>query len=285
MGTDVGLIALSSAALRCTIDPLGAELASLSGADGREWLWNGDARWWGGRAPVLFPIIGMLAGGKYRWQGRDYALDKHGFARRRRFEVVSRDDASATLRLVADAATRKIYPFEFALELRFALGDALVIAALVRNAGEGPMPFNFGFHPALRWERGGAATIRFAERETGGVSRIDGDGLIDRCEDLPGDGRVLALDDALFAADAMILRGVASRSLLFGSSGGRVTAEWDNLPDLALWTKPGAPFLCIEPWAGFNDPAGFDGELDDKPGIVMLAPAEEWAASMTIKVG
>ena len=80
----------------------------------------------------------------------------------------------------------------------------------------------------------------------------------------------------------MILRGIASRGLAFQAGDRRVHMEWDNLPDLGLWEKPGAPFLCIEPWAGFNDPQGFAGELDEKPGVVVLAPGARWTASMSI---
>jgi len=276
------LVTLSSAVLSCSIDRLGAELHRLSGADGREYLWNGDPDIWSGRAPILFPIVGMLAGGEYRWQGRTYALEKHGFARRRKFAVVEQQAASATLRLTADDATRRVYPFEYELDLRFALAEALTVTATVRNRGDGAMPFSFGFHPAFNWPRDGDARIVFDAREAGPVWRMDRDGLIARSEPLSGDGLTLALDDGLFADDAMILRDVASRGMRFNSGETSVRVTWDNLPDLGLWTKPGAPYLCIEPWAGFNDLAGFDGDISEKPGIVLLAPGSSWTASMTI---
>ncbi len=278
------LISLASEQLSCTIDPLGAELQRLSSANGREWLWDGDPAFWSGRAPILFPIVGMLADGEYRWQGRTYALEKHGFARRRRFTTIERSPATTTLRLSADEATRRAYPFEFELDLRFALAADLVITATVRNHGAEPMPFSFGFHPALRWPQRGGAHLLFDEQEAGPVWRVNEDGLIDRAGPLPGDGRTLPLDDALFADDAMILRDVASRGVMFASGDQRIRIAWDNLPDLGLWTKPGAPFLCIEPWAGYNDPAGFAGDLSDKPGIVMLAPGSSWTAAMSIAV-
>lgn len=278
-------IELASDTLRCTIDPFGAELQSLTGGDGREWLWDGDPAWWNGRAPILFPIVGALAGGTYRWQGRSYALQKHGFARRSLFSLIDRTATSATLRLAADEATRAVYPFDFELDLRFVIGDHLVVSATVHNRGAGPMPFSFGFHPALRWPVRDGASLVFGQRETGPVWRMDGDGLLARTEPLPGDGCSLPLSDSLFAADAMILRDIASRAVTFVSGEQRVRVSSDNLPDLGLWTKPGAPYLCIEPWAGFNDPAGFAGDLSDKPGIVLLAPGSSWTASMTIAVG
>ena len=279
----MNFVTLSSDRIECSINPLGAELQRLASKDGREWLWDGDPKWWSGRAPILFPIVGMLAGGAYRWQGRSFELEKHGFARRRVFALAERDASSATFRLNADDETRAVYPFDFELDLGFALTQALTVTATVRNRGAGAMPFSFGFHPALRWPRSDAAFIKFDQRETGPVWRIDDAGLIDRSELLPGDGSTLWLEDALFTDDAMILRDVASRSLTFSSGDRDIRVAWDNLPDFGLWTKPGAPYLCIEPWAGFNDPAGFDGELSEKPGIVMLAPGSSWTAAMTIE--
>ncbi len=276
------LISLASEQLGCTIDPLGAELQSLTSHDGMQWLWDGNPAWWAGRAPILFPIVGMLADGAYRWQGRTFQLEKHGFARRSRFELVERGDCSATLRLFVDDATRAVYPFEFELDLEFALTDVLTVTATVRNRGTGAMPFSFGFHPALRWPERDGARLRFDERETGPVLRMDRDGLLARAEALPGDGRTLILCDDLFTDDAMILRGIASRSVIFESGDSAIRVAWRNLPDLGLWTKPGAPYLCIEPWAGFNDPAGFDGDFDEKPGIALLAAGASWTASMTI---
>ena len=277
------LITIGSEYLDCSVSLFGAELHRLTGKDGREWLWDGDAAHWSGRAPILFPIVGMLAGGAYRWEGRTYRLEKHGFARRRLFELVERDCGTATLRLCADAATREVYPFEFELDLRFALGTALSVTATVRNHGAAAMPFSFGFHPALRWSRDADARLVFDEKEKGPVSRMNGQGLLARQEPLPGDGRTLPLEDALLAEDAMILRDVASRGLWFDAGDGSLRVAWSNLPDLGLWTKPGAPFLCVEPWAGFNDPAEFVGDLEEKPGIVSLAPGSSWTASMTIE--
>jgi len=277
------LVTLGSGHFDCSINLFGAELHRLTGKDGREYLWDGDPAWWGGRAPILFPIVGMLAGGSYRWEGRTYRLEKHGFARRRKFEVVEHESTSATLRLRADEATREVYPFDFELDLRFALGEALSVTATVRNRGAGAMPFSFGFHPALRWPRDGAARLLFDEQESGPVWRMDDKGLLARQEPPPGNGSTLPLNDALFADDAMILRDVASRGLRFDAGASSLRVAWSDLPDLGLWTKLGAPFLCIEPWAGFNDPAGFKGDFGEKPGIVLLAPGSSWTASMTIE--
>ena len=41
----------------------------------------------------------------------------------------------------------------------------------------------------------------------------------------------------------------------------------------ALWTRPGAPFLCLEAWTGYIA-EGFAGDLFEKPAMRTLAPGE-----------
>ena len=101
----------------------------------------------------------------------------------------------------------------------------------------------------------------------------------------PVEGRVLALDDALFIDDAIIFDRLRSRSLTYGgNTGPTIEVAWDNLPDFAVWTKPSAGYICVEPWQGFADPVGFDGDIWTKPGIVAVEPGEVRCFSMNLTV-
>ena len=152
------MIRIASAALAATIAECGAELQSLSDGDGRDYLWNGDPVWWTGRAPILFPVIGVVNGGAVRVAGRAYPMPKHGVARRRDFSIVDSGATFATFRLEADAETRAAYPFEFRLDIAYRItGATLAMTATVANRGEGDMPASFGFHPAFRWPLPGGA--------------------------------------------------------------------------------------------------------------------------------
>jgi galactose mutarotase-like enzyme len=257
-----------------------AELQTLRDRDGRDLLWSGDPAVWAGRAPVLFPIVGELAGGRYRIGSKSYSLGRHGFARRSRFEVVDHTDEMAVFRLEADDASRLVYPFEFRLELRFAItGAAIEMAATVTNQGDVPMPASFGFHPALRWPLpyGGSREshrLLFDEPEPAQTRRLDTDGLLDPLpRSTPIAGRELVLNDRLFADDALILDEPASRGLLYGAPGEpQIRVDFSDMPMLGLWSKPGAGYVCIEPWHGVADPAGFADDIFAKPGIVTIAP-------------
>ncbi|MBH0236343.1 aldose 1-epimerase family protein [Methylobrevis albus] len=286
------LVTIASADLSAAISPDGAELRLLQDAAGRDLLWDGDPAVWAGRAPILFPIVGTVAGDRYRIGDANYNLPRHGFARRRRFEVVEVAPSQARFRLEDDAETRAVYPFAFRLDLVFALdGTALAMTATVTNRGDAPMPASFGFHPAFRWPLPyGAARsahiVRFDVAEPAPVRRLDATGLVDPVpRDTPVAGRDLALADELFTDDAIIFDRLAGRGLVYGAPGHPgLVVHYPAMPELGLWSKPGAGYLCIEPWQGHADPAGFAGTLFEKPGIVVLAPGEARDFAMTVRL-
>lgn len=272
-------IRLDNGLLQAAVDPQGAQLSVLRDLSaGRDLLWHGDPAHWSGRAPILFPIVGSLNDGRYRQGGAIHSLPRHGFARGRRFTVVAQSAEAVRLRLADDAETYTAYPFDFELDVEFHLdGPTLSCVATVCNTGDAPLPASIGFHPAFRWPlpEGTPRTsqrIRFAEEEPSAIRRLDADGLL-RPEGFPSpvEGRVLKLDDALFAQDVLIFDQLRSRSLWYGAEhGDGIDIRFPDARYLGIWTKPGAPFLCIEPWRGVADPAGYVGEFSAKPGIEML---------------
>ena len=285
-------IQLRSEALALAIDPQGAQLSVLRDAQGRELLWNGDPAVWKGRAPILFPIVGALCGGHYLWQRQRYALPRHGFARERRFEVVASDASAAIFRLTDDADTRRIYPFAFELEVSFQVdGNCLTVVAGVRNTGPAPLPASLGFHPALRWPLPHAAArtahyLEFEHAEPAPIRRLDAQGLLTpQLHTTPVRGRRLALEDALFTDDVVIFDRLASRSVTYGAdTGPRIRVGFPDATYLGLWTKPGAGFICIEPWRGVADPENFNGEFSSKPGVFMVAPQACERLTMTLEL-
>jgi galactose mutarotase-like enzyme len=279
-----------SATLTAEINPLGAQLSTLRDREGRDLLWNGDAAVWAGRAPILFPIVGSLAGGRYRLGGRSFALSRHGFARGKPFEVVATTASSATFRLRADESTLAVYPFHFELEVSYVLASStLSVNASVRNTGSEPLPASLGFHPGLRWPlpygpARAAHFIEFEADEPAPIRRINPDGLLSR-EGFPTPvtNRRLMLSDELFRDDVMILDTLNSRSLRYGAADGPlVEVRFPDAQYLGLWTKPGAPFICIEPWQGITDPAGFAEDFTRKPGVFTVEPGATHSLNMGI---
>ena len=283
-------VALASGDLTAEINPLGAHLSALRDRAGRDLLWDGDPSFWTGRAPLLFPIVGTLAGGCYRLGSKTYHLPRHGFARGKRFDVVDATSASAAFRLKADESSLPVYPFRFELEVQFALdGPTLSVTTYVRNAGDEDMPASFGYHPGFRWPLpfGRARSshfIEFAGDEPAPIRRLDADGLVSpERRPTPISQRRLALEDSLFQEDVVILDAIRSRSVTYGADEGpRLRMNFPDSPYLGLWTKPGANFICIEPWHGVADPVGFSGDFRAKPGVFMLAPGAALPITMAI---
>jgi galactose mutarotase-like enzyme len=283
-------ISLSSRELTAQVNPLGAQLSTLRDKAGRDLLWDGDPAVWNGRAPLLFPIVGTLAGGCYRLDSKIYHLPRHGFARGRMFEVVESTPAAAAFRLRADEASLQVYPFHFELELRFALdGPTLSVTAFVRNTGNEAMPASFGFHPALRWplpfgrERA-SHFIEFARDEPAPIRRLNTDGLLTpEHHPTPISHRRLALADSLFQDDVIIFDEIQSRSVTYGADGGpRLRISYPDAPYLGVWTKPQAHFICIEPWHGVSDVAGFSGDFTAKTGVFTVAAGSALPIKMEI---
>jgi galactose mutarotase-like enzyme len=286
-------VAFGSKSLRARVDPLGAQLSELTDADGRPLLWSGDPAVWRGRAPLLFPIVGALAGGQYRIGLQHYGLPRHGFARTTLFEQIETTPASATFRLRSDEKTRQVYPFRFELQVHFEIVDAtLSVVSLVRNAGDEDMAASFGYHPALRWPLpyGRPREAHFVEFETdepAPIRRLNADGLLpsDR-HATPVAGRRLMLEDALFRDDVVIFDELASRSVTYGALGApRLRLRFPDTPYFGVWTKPQrAGFICLEPWHGIADPEGFAGDFREKPGVFIVPVGAATQMMMSIEL-
>jgi len=283
-------VSLSSGDLTAGIDPMGAQLSTLRDRAGRDLLWGGDPSVWAGRAPILFPIVGTLAGGGYRLGSKTYHLPRHGFARGKLFDIVGATSAAAAFRLRADETTLQIYPFRFELEVRFALeGPTLVVTTYVRNAGDEDMPASFGYHPAFRWPLpfGRARSshhIEFESEEPAPIRRLNANGLqtLER-HPTPVSHRRLELADALFQDDVIIFDELRSRSVTYGAEDGpRIRVDFPGMPLFGLWSKPRADFICIEPWCGVADTDGFSGDFRTKPGVFIVAPGAALPITMTI---
>ena len=281
---------IASGALTATIAHRGAELQSLTDAQGRELMTDANPAFWAGRAPLLFPIVGRLNRDTLRHDGKTYIMEKHGFAGKSVFTLVEAKTTEALFRLTDSDETRAQYPFAFALDAHFRVaGVALHMTLTVRNSGDGDLPFGFGYHPAFAWPLpyGGARAdhrIVFESEEPAELCRVTPYGTIGPDPvPTPVSGKAFSLADALFEDDALVWRTLASRRLRYGAPGHpQLDIEFPDTPWLGIWTKPGAAFVCVEPWAGMADPEGYSGECRDKPGVMTLGPGAERSFRMNV---
>jgi galactose mutarotase-like enzyme len=269
----------------------GAELLSLRNGD-EELMWQAQAGVWQQTSPWLFPFVGRLRDGGFEHRGRWHAMPLHGFAAGLDFEVLSQQQDAVRLRLSPSEATRASYPFEFRFEVGYQLDEqGLAIRLSVHNDGDEPMPFALGGHPGFAmpgrlqdWH------LQFQKPEADSVWRL--------CPDPPpfglrataaepfrweAPGR-LQLHPSLFEHDALILDPVQSGwvCLVHHSQGERLRLHFHGAPTLGLWARPGASFICIEPWWGRDDDATAPHALLAKPQLHKLPEGEVCEARLQI---
>jgi len=279
--------------LRITVADRGAELVSLLGPDRFEYLWQADPNVWPRHAPVLFPIIGRLKDNRYRFGDREYSMKQHGFARDTDFSPEVLEPDRLRYRLTSGPATRELYPFDFVFDVDYRLtGLSVDISYEISNPARSPLFFSIGAHPGFScsWEAGDSIEdyfLEFERPETVDI-RIPRDGYISATrESLLKEENRLSLTRRSFDRDALILMEHQSRAVTIGHlrSQRRLTVEFPGFPVLGIWSKPGAPFVCIEPWFGYADTIDCTGRLEEKPGIIRLEPDGLFSCTHRISIG
>lgn len=273
----------------------GGELTSIRlKATGTEYLWQGDPKYWGGQSPVLFPFVCAVADNKYTYKGQQYEMGNHGFSRKQEFDMVSVSADSVTYRLVPTEEIYKNYPFKFSLDIRYTVrGNALAVGYSVLNAGAEPMYFSIGAHtgfrcPLAEGDDFSDYCLEFEQPETLDRQFLDAANLLiaGKKEPLLRNENALRLTPELFAEGAVVLEGVKSlRVTLKGRNTDKsVAVRFPGFPNLGLWTKPGAPFVCIEPWYGISESTDFKGDLTQKVGILKLDAGQVFECEYTIVI-
>ena len=273
---------LENDVLRAEVSLLGAELTEIyDKRHGCEVLWEGDPAFWKRHSPVLFPNVGKTWQNRMIVCGKAYPTAQHGFARDRMFDCIYEAADRLVFLLKSDAQTLERYPYAFELEIEYRLeGNVLGVLWRVRNPSAESMYFTIGGHPAFRLSRFGERKqdyqLYFPGKQALEYVLIDpatGGCDAGRPYSLPLENGRLALSEALFARDALILDGgQVSEAWLCGADGTPcVGMRCDGFPNFGIWSVKDAPFVCLEPWMGRCDDVGFDRELSEKPGVNCLA--------------
>lgn len=287
------LVTIGSGELTARINPLGAELWSLTDAAGVEYMTDADPAFWSGHAPFLFPIVGALSGDTLRLDGREFSMPKHGFARRSAFAPVHVEGNEARFRLTDSPDTRAVYPFGFVLEVAYRIkGLTLLTEVSVFNPNGEALPFSFGFHPAFAWPLPGGFPkedhkLVFEKAESPTLRQLTPNSgeLSPNSVPSPANSRELRLSEDLFRNDALIWDVFESKSLTYGVDGGTsLDLHFPDTTSMGVWQVPGGRYICIEPWQGHADPEDFSGDFREKPGVVLLEPGATRSFRMDVTV-
>lgn len=295
------IISISSNSLTASIDTMGAQLMSLRKGES-EYLWQGDSNWWPRRAPILFPIVGVLKNGKAESAEGTISLARHGLARLNQFEVVEQSTSSVTLQLKSTEETRKSYPYDFELKLIFSVaGDTLTQTYEVTNPANVVLPFTLGAHPAFNIPIPSVEAtsldqyhLLFTRSWTSFGPSITDDGLCDYAtpQKLIVDSDTLPLSWELIDREKTItLEDVPDRRIMLTtnaettSEAHGIQMDFEGFDYLGIWSAaPGCPFVALEPWCGIADTVDCDCIFEHKPGIISLEPGQSIAKTLSIKV-
>lgn len=285
---------LDNGEIKIKVDSHGAELRSLSDCkSGREYMWCGDAAYWGRVSPVLFPLVGSYRDGQCRHNGRLLRMSQHGFARDMEFMLTEQSGEEIWFCLTDKENTWESYPFAFSLEIGYRLsGRSVKVMWRVFNPSKEEMYFSIGGHPAF------AVPVREKDRITcylafDGVEKLWVRGLkgglaVKELHTLMLEkDRTLPVTEELFAQDALVIENsqTGKVQLLSEDKKPYLTVVFDA-PLFGVWTPPGknAPFICIEPWYGRCDREDFTGSLSEREWGNVLAAGKAFEAAYDILV-
>jgi len=288
------LITLENTQLKLTVDTFGAQMMSLV-KDGTEYLWQGDPTYWGERAPNLFPIIGRLCNGTYRYGGKTYQLGLHGFAKHGEFAVIEQGAEHMVLGISDSPATMESYPFRFRFEIAYRLtGDTVETTYRVRNQSEVTMPFAVGGHPGFHipfasGEKFEDYYLEFSEACQpdqilfGPAALVSGQ-MPYKLEN----GQRIRLSHALFDEEAIVLQHVCREVTLRSQKSNQfVRVSYPQMSYLGLWHMPktDAPYVCIEPWTSLPGREDTMEDFSCKSDFIYLEPGKTYENQWTITIG
>lgn len=281
--------------LICTIDSVGAEIRSLKEkATGQEYLWQIKPTIWGSSSPVLFPAIGKIKDNKIVFQGKDYAMPKHGIIRNNKdlyFEQQGVSKGAFTLHHSAETLAQ--YPFKFSFTVEFSLiGMRLIMNYSIENKDLVPMPFACGGHTAYACPLSAAVqladyVIEFPKPLKLSASTLGPSGLLSsRKRIIENKEGVLPLSNTLFNEDALIFTNLNCNWLRLRKKDAKkgVVVKFKDYPHLALWSKPAADYVCIEPWLGLPDAENESTDICEKPSYKTIAPKTRFLIAIETEI-
>jgi galactose mutarotase-like enzyme len=278
-------IILQNQFISATIQSKGAELCSLKNVNSlREFLWQADPAHWAKHAPVLFPIVGKLKQNTYHHEGKSYILPRHGFAREMDFLLLEQTKSKAVFQLCSSSKTKGLYPFDFDFRITYILDENnLHTSYTISNLGGDNMYYNVGAHPAFALPLDFSAySIVFPMDSTLITHELAEELISKTTHQIHLENHRLPLAYSLFEKDALIFKQLESNFVtICENERPFLKVSFADFPNLGLWTKPQAPFICIEPWLGYADTVDASGVLNEKEGIQMLAAQQQKSIQFT----
>ena len=281
------MITIKNDYLTAKINEVGAELKSLVCND-IQYIWQGDEKFWAGSAPLLFPICSGLKDDEYYLDGKKYTLQKHGYARFCKFEVENQVEDSVTFLLCSNEESLKQFPFRYELRVTYTLENkTLKVKYDVKNLSDDTMYFSIGAHEGYYCPEGiEEYDVILPEAETLDSTVLEGNVLGNNKVRIIENSDRIALKYDYFAVDALVFKDMKARSAVLKNrnNGKAVKVTFEGCDYFLLWTKPDAPYICLEPWCGISDNKDTDKNFKTKEGIRQIAAGGNFVNEHSIEV-
>lgn len=272
------MVILKNDFLEVKILKKGAEIRSVKGKKGTEFMWDANPQVWPMSAPVMFPVCGGLRDDKFIYDGKEYTLQKHGYARFCDFDVIKQSETEAVFMLKSNEESRKSYPFDYEFTITYILKDnAIDVIYGVLNKTDGKMYYSCGGHEAYACPEGiEEYSVLFDENVTLKSSVLNGNLLEHETVTILDNDKKLDLKKEFFAIDALVFKKVDFKkvTLVHKNSTRKVTVDFDGFETFMLWTKPEGNYICLEPWCNAPDDVDSDYDFVNKAGIICLEKGE-----------
>ena len=280
--------------LTIEVSEYGAELKKLQGSNGVSYLWCSDPKYWGYSAPFLWPVVGTLRDKETYFDGKLYKLRKHGILRNSEFKLVSKTDNELCFENEYDSETLKEYPFKYRARINYKIdGKCLYTNIEIENLDNKDMPFNIGCHPAFNCpifegEKFSDYVVEFEKEEYFDSPHIMPNATLDfsRIDARYRGLKTLNLTKNMFFLDTIINTNVKSKSVKFlNPKGLGLKFSFDGFKTFAMWTPfNDAPFICLEPWNGYNDLVDSDKDFLKKADLITLKPNDKYKVGNIIEI-
>lgn len=290
------MITLKNEYLEVLLANKGAEIHKIVGQhDGINYMWKRDARQWANSAPILFPIVGNLRNNECRIHGKTYTMTQHGFSRHHEYQENQVSDTKVVFTLQTNEEIKKQYPFLFDLKVTYTLEkNTLICDMQVTNIDQQEIYFQIGGHPAfacpfmenessndyyLELEKNETLTQKIIDIEKGGMSH--------HTKLFFDNEKRFFVRQELFNNNAIVLKDVQSKYIALKSLNHdkSIVFHMEGFNYLGIWTANHVgDLLAIEPWVGHADYVDFDGEFNEKQGVVTLQPGEEFGCTFKVEI-
>ncbi len=277
---------LKNESLTVTISDTGAEVLSIINNKGIEIIHQGS-KVYPQHSPICFPIIGCFPDDTYTFNGKDYGLTIHGFAKKALFDVEEISDTEISFKISSTPETLASYPFEFNFTVNYKLeGSDFITEYITENIGENTMYYAVGTHTGYKIDNGlKSYRVRFENGEDKSKLELLPINYRFSLDEIMDNG-IIKLDDIMFAKGCFTLGNLSKKQVVLEDNcGGKIVKiDFSDFDYITFWSAPDEKYICIEPWTYQSSHYTDNSVLEKQNGITALMSGNRKKQSHTFTV-